>query len=354
MYRYDLLFGNAKTGASDWIVGFVSMEAARAYADQLRNARKDDNIVCTLYARTEEGEFRRYTGDGFRAEPVPEGVKYRYLVACEDGSVGQVFDDRRSAEDFIASHPGLLLRLRAQRADGFAAPSQKTARAKAQAEKPGVEASRQGVPGPGKVSAVNRGSTKGAGQGKPDAPSQGQKKPGNPRSGRDWVAPALAGAAGAGIGAFAANAAFADSAGEGASADPFAAEGLPSEGMAFGEGEPFAGEGLSAAGLGESAFTGEGFSSPGLAEGGAFLGEDFSTAGLGESGAVIGDISPCDDGSMLAGMTPGEDIIADTPEGLADENIAGLGDDFSAEDIAGDEDDEGGLFGALASLFDDD
>ena len=348
MYRYDLLFRNAKTGAGNWIVGFASLEAARAYADRLRNARRDDNIVCTLYARTVEGDFHRYTGNGFSPEPKPEGVKYRYIVVSEDGSIGQAFEDRQSAQDFMDGNPGLLLRLRAQRADGFAAPT-------AQAENQDSRISRSGNGSPTDPEASKAG----------DQASPGARSPGRPRRqnkpGRSWVAPALAGAAGAGIGAFAANAAFADSAGQGAAAEPFAAEGFS------GEGTPFGGEGFSAAGLGEGgAFAGEGLAGTDIGEGGAFLGEGFSAAGLGGSvfaaeglsGADLGggeplvnDIQPCDDGSMIAAMAPGENILADPSQDLAGEDIAGLEDGFPAEDIAGD--DEGGFFGTIASLFSD-
>ncbi|MBF2759023.1 MAG: hypothetical protein ISN28_01940 [Ectothiorhodospiraceae bacterium AqS1] len=342
MYRYDLLFRNAKTGAGNWIVGFRSLEAARAYADRLRNARQDDNIVCTLYARTEEGDFHRYTGNGFSPEPTPEGVKYRYIVLSEDSSVGQAFEDRQAAQDFIDGHPGLLLRLCAQRADGFAAPSQNPSSAKPAG---------QDAPKPANELATNQRSSKGSDRAKPGARPQGKQKPGGSQSRRSGFSPFLAGAAGAGIGAFAANAAFGNSAGEGAAA----ADTLSAEGFA-GEGTPFAGEGFSAAGLGEgSAFAGEGFAGAGIGEGGAFLGEGFSAAGLGgsalaaeglsnaglgEDGRLLDDITPCDDGSTIAGMTSGEDITA-------------MEDGFPADDIADGGDDEGGFFGTLASLFSD-
>ncbi|WP_025770840.1 hypothetical protein [Thioalkalivibrio sp. HK1] len=342
MYRYDLQFRNAKTGAVNWIVGFGTMEAARAYADRLRDARQDDSIVCTLYGRTIEGDFHRYTGDGFRAEPRPEGVKYRYIVVSEDGSVGQAFEDRQAAQDFMDSHPGLLLRLHAQRADGFAAPPQNPSSAKAAG---------QGASKPDNGLAANQRPSKQGDQAKPDARPQGQKGAGDPKSGRSRFSPFLAGAAGAGIGAFAANAVFANSAGEGAAADPLAAEGFPSEGVPFGD------EGFSAAGIGEgSAFAGEGFAGAGIGESGAFLGEGFSAAGLGGSAItadgladaglgggepLVNDIAPCDGGSMIAGATPGEDI-------------AGMEEGFPTEDIAGVGDDEGGFFGTIASLFSDD
>ncbi|MBF2759021.1 MAG: hypothetical protein ISN28_01930 [Ectothiorhodospiraceae bacterium AqS1] len=123
MYQYDLLFRHAKTGAGNWIVGFRSSEAARVYVDYLRSIRQDDNIECTLYARTEEGDFHRHTEDGFSPEPSPEGVTYRYVVSTDDSSFSESFKDRQAAQDFMDRYPGLLLRLCVRRTDGFSAPS---------------------------------------------------------------------------------------------------------------------------------------------------------------------------------------------------------------------------------------
>ena len=282
MYRYDLLFRNTKTGAYDWIVGFVSLEAAKAYADCLRDARQDGDIVCSLYARTIEGDFHRYRGEGFgeeteaepESEPEPDGgkryvvvsdgsvvgrdfkdrraaknfiddhpgqqlrlrvkylrsegegarsdkmsdfyavptpqvVKYRYIVVSEGGPViAREFEDRQSAKKLIDSHPGLLLRLRVRRVDGFAAPSQNP---------PVAEAPGQGAPGTGNGPADNRGASTRGDRTKSGERPRGQKRPDGEQSDRKGVSPLLVGAVGAGIGAFATNAAFAGSADEGVS-----------------------------------------------------------------------------------------------------------------------------------------
>ncbi|WP_025770841.1 hypothetical protein [Thioalkalivibrio sp. HK1] len=124
MYRYDLLLLDTKTGIGNWVVGFEVLEAAKGCADQLQSALEDENTVCTLYARTEEGDLYRHQNDGFFPVPDHESVKYRYLVILENGTIDRDFGDRQMAQDFINSHPRRSLRLRARRVDGISAPSQ--------------------------------------------------------------------------------------------------------------------------------------------------------------------------------------------------------------------------------------
>ncbi|MBF2759024.1 MAG: hypothetical protein ISN28_01945 [Ectothiorhodospiraceae bacterium AqS1] len=393
MYRYDLLFSNIKTEAFDWIVGFVSLEAARAYADHLRNARQDDNIVCALYARTEEGDFHRYQGDGFDAEPKPEpdpedgkrylvvsvidstivrsfedlqsakvfmdsrpgkrvylrttvypkakntperentkdgfhpvptpdDVKYRYLVVSKVGPViAQEFEDRQSAQGFIESHPGLLLRFYAERIDGFAFAPQSPSSAKASRS---VSKSADGS------DAARRSSISGH-RANPGEHHRERTKPDDSRPQGKGVSPLLAGAAGFGIGALAAGAA-AKSTGEEASPELASLTAL----SAFGDDNH---EGASA----DAAFAmsaGKGVSDE-LAALTALsaLGDSADTeasADLFPVGGFLDDHPSYDEESMNA--TQSVDIFADRYRRWASDDDAGLEDDYNADD-GGDNDD---------------